>query len=317
MRNGCLTLRWRFSWGSSRPGSARGCSAAAGELPEHPLDALGMSAALGLGLLALACLAIGEAGKFNLAGLTVLMAVATEVGLLAGLKLLRALWQAWFKSPEPRAGAGSVIDRIMFGLLALTLAATALAAMAPVTDGDALCYHLQVPKVFLVRQAVFFDADLHETIYPLLTEMLYALALEFRGPVACRCVQWLLGLVFAANVTALARPSLGRRLVGWHHRLAGTGGDRRHGRAAQRRGPGGVWHRGDRGLDETRRPPRARRGSGRRSLRRAGHRRQIPGARSGRPARRPALPASLPGSIMANEIGLDSMRSPWRPGSSA
>ena len=78
----------------------------------------------------------------------------------------------------------------MFGLLALTLAATALAAMAPVTDGDALCYHLQVPKVFLVRQAVFFDPDLHETVYPLLTEMLYALALEFRGPVACRCVQW-------------------------------------------------------------------------------------------------------------------------------
>ena len=57
----------------------------AGELPEHPLDALGMSTALGLGLLALACLAIGELGKLNLSGLTVLMAVATEVGLLAGL----------------------------------------------------------------------------------------------------------------------------------------------------------------------------------------------------------------------------------------
>jgi hypothetical protein len=182
-----------------------------GELPEHPLDALGMSAALGLGLLALACLAIGEAGKFNLAGLTVLMAVATEVGLLAGLRLLRALCQAWFKSTEVRARGRSVIDMIMFGLLALTLAATALAAMAPVTDGDALCYHLQVPKVFLVREAVFFDADLHETIYPLLTEMLYGLVLEFRGPVACRCVQWLLGLVFALSVTALARPSLGRR----------------------------------------------------------------------------------------------------------
>src|SRR5205814_8450373 len=36
-------------------------------------------------------------------------------------------------------------------------------------------------------------------------------ALEFRGPVACRWIQWVLGLAFAANVTALARPSLGRR----------------------------------------------------------------------------------------------------------
>ena len=72
----------------------------AGELPEHPLDALGMSAALGLGLLALACLAIGEAGKFNLSGLTVLMAVATEVGLLAGLKLLRALCRPGSRAPN-------------------------------------------------------------------------------------------------------------------------------------------------------------------------------------------------------------------------
>ena len=59
--------------------------------------------------------------------------------------------------------------------------------------------------------SVGFLPDLHETVYPLVTEMLYAVALEFRGPVACRGIQWVLGLVFAANVTALARPSLGRR----------------------------------------------------------------------------------------------------------
>ena len=79
------------------------------------------------------------------------------------------------------------------------------------TDGDALCYHLQVPKVFLMRGSVGFLPDLHETVYPLVTELLYALALEFRGPVACRGIQWFLGLVFAANVIALARPVLGSR----------------------------------------------------------------------------------------------------------
>ena len=65
------------------------------------------------------------------------------------------------------------------------------------------------PKLFLWRGAAVFDPDLHETVYPLLTEMLYAVALAFRGPVACRLVHWVLGLVLAANVTALARPSLG------------------------------------------------------------------------------------------------------------
>ncbi|HEY2154405.1 MAG TPA: glycosyltransferase family 39 protein, partial [Isosphaeraceae bacterium] len=53
--------------------------------------------------------------------------------------------------------------------------------------------------------------DLHETVYPLLTELLYAMALALRGPVACRLVQWLFGVALALNVAALARPVLGER----------------------------------------------------------------------------------------------------------
>ena len=108
------------------------------------------------------------------------------------------------------AGSSGGLDRILLLFLFVTLGATALAALAPVTDGDALCYHLQVPKVFLIRQAVVLrprpardglsagDRD--------------ALRGGPRVPRAGRLpagVQWLLGLVFAANVTALARPSLG------------------------------------------------------------------------------------------------------------
>ncbi len=182
---------------------------ALGELPEHPLDALALATPLGLGILALGCLVLGQYGGLNLVGLSVLLAVATELGLLAGFRLLRNL--ARHVPPGSVKGSTSFVDRLMLVFLVLTLGATALAAMAPVTDGDALCYHLQVPKVFLVRQAVYFDPDLHETVYPLVTELLYAIGLEFRGPVACRCLQWVLGLIFAAGVAALARPSLGRR----------------------------------------------------------------------------------------------------------
>ena len=180
-----------------------------GELPDQPLDALALATPLGLGLLALGCLLLGQAGRLNLVGLAVLLGVATELGLLAGFRLVRELARHSLKRPEK--GLTTVVDRLLLVFLMLTLGATALAALAPVTDGDALCYHLQVPKVFLVRQAVYFDPDLHETVYPLVTELLYAICLEFRGPVACRCLQWVLGLVFAAGVAALARPSLGRR----------------------------------------------------------------------------------------------------------
>ena len=90
----------------------------------------------------------------------------------------------------------------------IAMVGTAITAVGPVTDGDVFCYHLQVPKVFLMAGSVGFAPDLHETVYPLVTELLYAVALEFRGPVACRGIQWILGLVFAANVIALARPCL-------------------------------------------------------------------------------------------------------------
>ena len=61
-----------------------------GELPVHPLDALALATPLGLGLLALGCLILGETGRLNLVGLAVLLAVATELGLLAGCRLARS-----------------------------------------------------------------------------------------------------------------------------------------------------------------------------------------------------------------------------------
>ena len=245
---------------------------------------LALATPLGLGLLALACLALGEAGWFNLAGLAVLLAVATELGLLAGFSLLRDAGEACAEEARDQA-ATTGVDRLMLVFLALTLGATALAALAPVTDGDALCYHLQVPKVFLVRQAVYFDPDLHETVYPLVTELLYAIGLEFRGPVACRCLQWVLGLVFAANVAALARPSLGRR-AWWAGALALLVPAVTNGMAAPLNdvalaafGTAAIvaWTR----LLRPSLAGRDRRGG---SLRRAGHRREIPCPRAGRPA---------------------------------
>ena len=164
---------------------------------------------LGMGLTALATLALGELGWLNSVGLSVLLAVLVELGIVAWFNLFREM-RAWFKT-RVRTRSRTSLSLFFAFCLGLVLVGTALTAMTPVTDGDALCYHLQVPKVFLMRGSVGFVPDLHETVYPLVTEMLYAVALEFRGPVACRGIQWVLGLVFAANVTALARPSLGRR----------------------------------------------------------------------------------------------------------
>lgn len=176
--------------------------------PEHPVDRFGLAFPLGAGLVALATLLLGEFRALNAPALALMLAVVAEIGLLAGIRLARELAAVPFAKADAPTPA---FDGLMRVFLLATVAATALSSLAPVMDGDALCYHLQVPKVFLMEGATVYEPDLHETVYPLATEMLYLVALAFRGPIACRCLQWALGLAMAANVTALARPSLGRR----------------------------------------------------------------------------------------------------------
>jgi hypothetical protein len=209
--------------------------------PANRLDRLAQALTLGLGLIALTITAAALAGHLDRNGLVI------AITLLATFALcLEQSPFAWFKRgtsgarpPFPASAHQPGMDRealasahaspassetrpdtaptwkqpgniIPFlGLVALV--GTLLTALAPPTDGDALCYHLQVPKVFLESGSLRFDPDLHETIYPLATEMLYALALASRGPVACRLIHWLFGVAFALNVTALARPILGPR----------------------------------------------------------------------------------------------------------
>jgi hypothetical protein len=180
-----------------------------GQTPEHPLDAVALALPLGMGAAALAVLALGEIGSLNLLGVTIVLAVFTELGALSSIRLIRSLYKL-----ERDPFRNRKFDRPGIWIALCTsaaLLASCAAAVAPVTDGDALCYHLQVPKAFLMRGSVGFLPDLHETVYPLITELLYALALEIRGPVACRGIQWFLGLALASNVIALARPILGTR----------------------------------------------------------------------------------------------------------
>ncbi len=186
-------------------------------LPDHPADAAALVVPLGLGILSLAALGLGELGGLNRAGLGIVLAVGGVVAIWDASRVARRSGGDRF-DPRALGSAWAVGPDVAFDLaLAAGIVGSLLVALTPVTDGDALCYHLQVPKEFLSSGSVGFAPDLHETVYPLVTEMLYAVGLAFRGPVACRLIQWAFGLVFAASVTALARPVLGQRA-----RWAGT-----------------------------------------------------------------------------------------------
>ena len=177
--------------------------------PEHAGDAWALALPLGLGVLSLGMLGLAEFGMLTPGAIAGLLAVGAMVGGKEGVVGTIAAC--------PRSTGRDGLSLAFDALLGLTVLGTLLTSLAPVTDGDALCYHLQVPKVFLAHRSAVFEPDLHETIYPLVTEALYAVGLGLRGPVACRLIQWLLGLAFAANVAAIARPVMGLRA-----RWAGT-----------------------------------------------------------------------------------------------
>lgn len=171
-------------------------------------EAVGMAVPLGLGLLGLAVLGLGVAGWLTTTGLVVVLAGGGVVGVKSIVG--SAIAHRWFPIREVRNG-GPYMGWLLDVALVVGLVGTLLTAMQPVTDGDALCYHLQVPKVFLLRHRAVYEPDLHETVYPLVAEMLDAVALAFRGPRACRLVSWIFGLGFAASTTALARPVMGSK----------------------------------------------------------------------------------------------------------
>lgn len=97
-------------------------------------------------------------------------------------------------------------------LLLLSIVAglgTLASALAPPTAGDALCYHLDLPKRFLQAHALVIPAYNENATYPLLTELLYTWAMALDGPVCAQLVHWAMGMLLAAATGVMARPLVG------------------------------------------------------------------------------------------------------------
>ena len=93
---------------------------------------------------------------------------------------------------------------------ALAAGAALIAALAPPTAGDALCYHLELPKVYLAQHALVDLPYSDNGTFPLLVEMLFLWGLALDGPVAAQLVHWGLGLLFGMGGVVLATPVLSR-----------------------------------------------------------------------------------------------------------
>ncbi|MEK6234023.1 MAG: glycosyltransferase family 39 protein, partial [Planctomycetales bacterium] len=109
----------------------------------------------------------------------------------------------------PLAPHGWLLGSVLAMAAAACLAGF-LTALAPVTDGDALCYHLELPKAFLQQQALVYSPYRECCTYPLLTEMWFLWAIALDGPVCASLVHWALGALLICASVLLAEPFLGR-----------------------------------------------------------------------------------------------------------
>ncbi len=159
------------------------------------------------------------------------------VPLIVALTLAGCAWGFWemlrsqFKcetnEPEFAAEATQPADydalpspgweppRLLFWCLGLAVlaacAGSLVGALAPPTAGDALCYHLELPKAFLLEHELVYLPYSDNSTFPLLAEMWYLWGLALDGGVCAQLVHWGLGLLLGAAAAVLAGPIIGRR----------------------------------------------------------------------------------------------------------
>ncbi len=119
---------------------------------------------------------------------------------------------SWFEPQEaaPWAAPPRWLARLMFVAAALACLGSLTAAMAPPTNGDALCGQLEVPKAMLACHGLEYFADSDHSTAPLLVEMWYLWALALDTGVAAQLVHWALGVLLILATVVLATPLVGR-----------------------------------------------------------------------------------------------------------
>lgn len=102
---------------------------------------------------------------------------------------------------------------LSYGVLSLVaggVLAALVVALAPPTAGDALCYHLELPKRFLQSHGIVYLPYDDTCTYPLLGEMWFLWALALDSEVAAQLVHWQWGLLFGLATVHFSRLFLGR-----------------------------------------------------------------------------------------------------------
>lgn len=166
----------------------------AGTLDSH--SRVLVSTAAGLGVIAYAVLTLGLLGFLSPAGLWVLLAIfmaSAAFGFRNDLEWLKEIL-------IPRRGAFSALDAAVLVFSLFAIAAAFAGTSAPETANDSLCYHLNLPKIYLAENRIAnipFDTN---SGFPLLMEMLYTLGLGLGSVSLAKFFHFATGILTAALI---------------------------------------------------------------------------------------------------------------------
>jgi len=114
-------------------------------------------------------------------------------------------------SDSPALEKPPVLVWCLMAAALLACVGSLIGALAPPTAGDALCYHLELPKAFLLEHKLAYLPYNDNSTFPLLVEMWFMWGLALGGGVCAQLVHWGLGLLLAAGAVVLAKPIIGDR----------------------------------------------------------------------------------------------------------
>jgi 4-amino-4-deoxy-L-arabinose transferase-like glycosyltransferase len=167
-----------------------------------------LEAALGLAALSFAVLGLALAGLLGDAGL----AAVFGLGVVLALGARRRRRAPWFMStPDLSTSPDRLfVEYVALALLAVTMAATFGASLAPQTQFDALHYHFAVPRIFLAEGRFVERPDIIQSYFPQGMEMTYVPALRFGGETSMTLLNWAMAPLLAALLWGAGNRFFGR-----------------------------------------------------------------------------------------------------------
>jgi len=162
----------------------------------------------GLGILGTGFALLGFVGQFYALWMGVLLTLGVGLAALA--------WRGFPMGEQERGEKKVRIFSCLFLLsVAGILAVTILKLRVPPVTADELSYHLYLPKFFLQEHAVFYLPYHVNSAFPLLTEMLYSLGVFLGSPFAIKSVHFLMGILAALTLYAIARKHFAALTAWW------------------------------------------------------------------------------------------------------